>query len=274
MRVHCPNQHTAEAMAFIRTDPEIEGFECERTDLVIEPVHDFLRLVLPDAVVEGSAPVLMDELHRYHFVSTLADHPGATIIHGGTLACPAGHILFIGDKGVGKTTLLLYLAAHGWPVAGDEHVILDGPYATPRPRSFRVKQGSLNYLPRESADIVLRSPWLPDWNGSPVYSVSPTEFGQRWQIAARPVSHVVMLTKHHGGRSQLRRIEKDAALEQTLPNVLLPANGRAAALGALRAMVSNASCWGLRSGRLEDSKRLLYPFISDANEAELTRGAA
>jgi hypothetical protein len=208
--------------------------------------------------VEGSALHILSALHRLHFELTIDEFPSSPLIHGGALTNDGGHAVFVGDKGAGKTTLLVHLASHGWPVSGDEHIILDGATAIPRPRSLRVRTGALRYLSAGAVDIVSCSPWIPDWHGSTLYAVEPSAFGKEWRIRPRPIAHLVILRANHGGRSRIREIDPDRALQMLFRNVILPATHKATALAWLRSSVRSAKCWELWSGRLEDSEEIVY----------------
>ena len=249
--IHAPDPASADILAYMRADPQIEGPLPERIDINIEPSHGFLRFALASGPsVQGSASHILSALHRLHFELTLDEFPGSPIIHGGTLTTGDGHVVFVGDKGAGKTTLLVYLASLGYPVAGDENIILDGNLAIPRPRSLRVKPGALRYLAPAAAEIVRRSPSTTDWEGSPLYAVEPSAFGREWRVSSRPIRHLVFLQANHGGRSRLRQLDPDQALRLLLRNVILPDTRRATALAWLRSSVSSANCWELWNGRL------------------------
>lgn len=261
--IHAPDRAAHDVLAFIRARPEVEGPAPLRVDIAVERIHGFLRMeARAGAPVEGSADHLLADLHGLHFETTCAEHPGAPLIHAGTVSTDDGHVVLVGDKGVGKTTLLVYLATQGWPIAGDEHIVVEGGAGIPRPRSLRVKAGALRYLDADAAALIAGSPSIKDWLGAAVYAVQPSAFGRPWVIRSQPIRHLVFLQANHGGRSRLRRLDRDRSLERLLQNVLLPPTGKALALGALRSLVSTAQCWELWNGRLEDSQGILYQFIA------------
>ena len=87
------------------------------------------------------------------------------------------------------TTLLTYLAVEGWPVCGDEHVVVGSGSAAPRPRSLRIKPGTLRYLlvaPVGRHSVKARR-------------VSATDFAIRWPTPTTPVIGVLtgrIITEH------------------------------------------------------------------------------
>lgn len=257
--IRAPDAASAEVLVYMKATPVIDGPAPELVDIDIRPVHGFLRFELASGnKAEGSAPYILSALHRFHFELTRKEFAQSPLIHGGTLTTDDGHVVFVGDKMTGKTTLLVYLASLGWPVTGDEHIILDGATAIPRPRSLRVRPGALCYLGADAAEIVRSSPMTFDWHGSPWYAVEPSAFGKEWRIRQFPVRHFVFLRANHGGRSRIRKLAPDTALQMLLQNVILPEVGKATALAWLGSSVRSAKCWELLNGRLEDCRNLVY----------------
>jgi hypothetical protein len=266
LNICAPDQRSAEILAYMRANPQIEGSPPRRLDIKIEPIHGFLGFSLASGVsAAGSASYLLSELHRLHFRLTRNEFPGCPMIHGGTLTADDGHVVFVGEKGAGKTTLLVHLASLGWPVTADEHIIIDGKLAVPRPRSLRVKSGTLPYLKAAAADVVRGSPSIPDWHGSLVYAVEPTAFGKAWLIRPYPIRHIVILRSNHGGRSKIRELDSDAGLGLMLPHAILPDSGKPIALAWLKSAASSAKCWELWNGRLEDSADIIYRNLLDGD---------
>ena len=262
VHVHCPDQGAADQLAFIGCNAEIEGPARKRLDLHIEAVHGFLRLERPGGgAVEGSAVVILDELYRLRFEMVRAECPGGLFLRGGTVTTDAGHILFVGEAGAGMSTLLLHLADRGWPVTGDDQVIVEGPAARPFPNGLRVRPGALICLSPRAAEIVRVSPRIPGWFDQPTYAIAPSAFGRPWTIGSRPLLHVVLLEGNHGGRSRLRSLDRTIAMEVIFKDLLLPADGRARSLAAFNALMSSADCWRLSVGRLDDAERLLQGLV-------------
>jgi hypothetical protein len=266
LSIRAPDQRSAAVLGYIKADPQIEGPPPRRLDIEIEPIHGFFKFSLPSgASAAGSASYLLSELHRLHYSITREEHPGCPMVHAGTLTTDDGHVVFVGEKGAGKTTLLVHLASLGWPVTGDEHIIINGKAAIPRPRSLRVKSGALPFLGARAAEIVRGSPSIPDWHGSLVYAVEPTAFGNEWLIKPLPIRHLVILRSNHGGRSKIRQLDSDGALGLVLGHAILPDSGKPIALAWLRSAASSAKCWELWNGRLEDSADIIYRNLLDGD---------
>ncbi len=258
--LRAPDRKTADALRFMQARPLIPGESPERIDIDVERRYGFLSLSLPGhARHEGTAQSVLNELHGFHFDLTRAEFPEAALIHGGCLTFEDGHTVVVGDKGAGKTTLLAWLAAEGWPVCGDEHVVVAGSGgAVARPRSLRVKPGTLPYLPPQARAIVANAPFVVDWQGAPVHAVEPSALGVDWVLHRRPIRNLVFLSGNHGGHSRLTRIGFEDAMARLLLNVMLPQQGRALALGEIAAVARSARCWELRNGQLKETARHLY----------------
>lgn len=257
--IRAPDRKTADTLRFMQARPRIPDEPAERIDIEVSRSCGFLSLSLPGyARHEGTAQSILNELHGFHFDLTRAEFPEAALIHGGCLTFEDGHTVVVGDKGAGKTTLLACLATEGWPVCGDEHVVLGSGGATPRPRSLRIKPGTLRYLPPHARETVLKAPFTVDWQGAPIHAVEPFALSVDWVLRRRPIRNLVFLSGNHGGHSRLSRIGFDDAMARLLLNAILPQQGRARALGEVAAVARSARCWELRNGQLKETARHLY----------------
>lgn len=263
LAIRAPDRKAADALRFMQARPRIPGEPAVRIDIEVDRSHGFLSLSLPGLPRhEGTAQSVLNELHGFHFDLTRAEFPEAALIHGGCLTFEDGHTVIVGDKGAGKTTLLARLAAEGWPVCGDEHVVVTGNgVAVARPRSLRIKPGTLAYLPPDARETVLSAPFVVDWQGAPIHAVEPSALGVDWVLHRRPIRNLVFLSGNHGGHSRLSRIGFDGAMERLLVNTILPQQGRVRALGEIAAVARSAQCWELRNGQLNETARHLYDAI-------------
>jgi hypothetical protein len=262
-----PNRSVADTLAFLKCDPEIEGPQPPRREVVIEMTHGFPSLALSaGTTIGGSGDYLRGQLHRLLFGWRQEELPGIPIAHCASLTTEAGHILLLGEKGQGKTTLLLYLMALGWPVAGWQHLFLSGQRAVPNPLPLRATIGMLNHLPSEFADIVRACPSMTTLEGSPIYAVGPTTFGHPWKVRSRPVRQVVFVCGNQGGRSRLQRMDWETAMQRVLKDAMLPPTSRASALADIGAMISNAECLELWNGTVEQSRRLLEKLLHQCRD--------
>lgn len=256
-----PSSHSE--IRFIDARPQVEGFDCETSAIVAKRSSGFLELELPTGYLcEGTAGYVLGELHRYHMEETRREFPGRAMLHGGTVTTDEGHTVVIGAKGAGKTTLLLHLAAAGWNVPADEHIIIDGAEGVPRPRTLRVKEGSLPVLGAAISDRIRSCPAIHDWSGLRVYAVPPDLFGGEWAIRSARIANIVFLEPNHGGRSDIRDMSVDEAFEIIFrDNVILPESGKAEALAALRNVLLEAKLWRFYNGELDHAERVFYSLI-------------
>jgi len=263
LRITLPDASSHDEIRFIDARPQVEGFDCEISAIAAERSSGFLELRLPTGYLcEGTAGYLLGELHRYHMEETRREFPGCAMLHGGTVTTDEGHTVVIGAKGAGKTTFLLHLAAAGWNVPADEHIIINGAEGVPRPRTLRVKEGSLPVLSSAISDQIRSCPAIRDWAGLRVYAVPPDLFGGVWTIRSARIANVVFLDPNHGGRSDIRRMSLDEAFEIIFrDNVILPEAGKAKAFAELRNLLLGAKLWRFRNGDLDHAERVFYSII-------------
>jgi hypothetical protein len=262
LSIRAPDSFSAEIFRYIAASPVVNHEQVAALDLNIGKTGGFYRLALASGTpAEGTALQILGALHRLHFDLTRREFPLSALVHAGVVTTDEGHVAFVGGKGAGKSTLLVYLASRGWPVTADEHLIIRADDAIPRPRSFRIKNGTLAHLGAGTAELVRRSPSVRDWQGAPVYAVEPSAFGRDWIIRAGRIRHLVVLRPNHGGRPRLRRLSHDRTLETILPDVLMPEQQRAEVFGRMRGMVLKAECFELWTGQLEEIPELLYQSI-------------
>jgi hypothetical protein len=260
-RLHVDCRRAARVLAYIEARPEISGATFETVDLVVHRVGNFYRIALPDGVIaEGTALHLLDAMHRVTICSFIDEVPGAPLIHAASIRVGGSSMLLIGDKGVGKTTLALYLIERGYIVEGDEHVAVREGDLMARPRTLRVKADSSRFVPK-LVDKVHNSPAVEEWNGSAIYAVSPSIGGNSWRIAPFSASHLVFLEPNYGGHSVARTISAERALSRLLKQSLLP-DPRGPAAARLRNVARQAKAWEMSLGDLAGAERHLNQIAS------------
>lgn len=178
-------------------------------------------------------------------------------------ADPGGRrVLFVGRKRAGKTTLMLRLLRDGFPVRGDELVLLEGDGAAlPLPRRFHVRPGSFALCP-ELKDARAKAPRLRLPTGGTVYALAPDELGHAWTIAAAPVEALVFLKPNHGGRSSLVRLRPERAARRLAKQVSLP-EFSPHWVESLSRLVDCSRTYLLYNGDMDQSSALLrdkFPF--------------
>lgn len=256
-RLHPPDGAAARDFAFMAIEPEIVGAALAPVDLSIARTDGLYTLARPGgSVVAGGAAHLLAVLHGMVFRDVRAASPGAPLLHGATIVGPHGRMILVGSKGTGKTTLTLHLVALGWRVEGDEHLVIDAADVVARPRTLRIKPGTLALVPA-LADAVRRCPSVDSWDGLPIYAVAPSIAGLPWRIERGRLDHLVFLEANHGGRSMMRPIGPDEAMRRLLGEALLPPSGVAGAAARLRTLATTRPAWRLSVGDLDGAVRHL-----------------
>ncbi len=144
----------------------------------------------------------------------------------------------------------LRLLSEGYAIEGDEHFAIGAERSIVRPRTLRVKAGSLAFAPGLAAAIEA-SPKILFWDGAPLYSVSPAIAGRPWRIVPGKVESIVFLEANHGGLSRLKSIGVDEAMRRLMRETTLPPTGVGPAVARLRAMLLAANRHTLLLGDLE-----------------------
>jgi len=257
--VDAPDNAAQSKLRFIECKPEIEGFDPTEDTLFLEPLHGHYRACFSTGhVVEGSADYLLSALHIHHFNESIREFPDALVIHGGTIQTERGTILVVGDKAAGKTTLMMRLALDGVQVMGDEHAFVTGNQIITRPRTLRLKEGTLAHLPASVSQKVRAQPHIEDWYGDPIYAVPPSLFLDTWTIRPGGLCAIIILAPNHGGRSRLREMDKTDAFPMLLRNCSEPSGNKLQGFMKLNEMCSAAPVFELRNGNLDGAVRLVH----------------
>ena len=253
-RLGCPSQAVADSLAFIAARPEIVGARLEPAPLAIAEDQGFLRLDLPGGRrVEGDADRVMSTLQGVFIEQTLRVERACCVAHCATVVHPGrptARILVVGESGAGKTTLALRLLDAGYAVEGDEHFLVWPGRAIARPRTLRVKGGSLPLAPR-LASAIAASPSVAFWDGTPLCAVDPSIAGRPWRIAAGEVENVVFLEPNHGGLSRIKPIDAQEGLRRLLAQCTLPRTAVGETVVRLRGLLAKARLHALLLGDLD-----------------------
>lgn len=259
-RLACADASIANELGFMAIDPEIAGVELKPVAVAVTSDQGFLRMELPgDVPVEGTSVHLLAVLHRAIRNDVLQSEPGSPLIHGATLVHPSrpdARILVVGRKESGKTTLMLKLIAEGFAVEGDEHLVVRAEDVIARPRTLRVKSGSLTLVP-EFASLIESMPWVSAWEGHRIYSVPPRIGGAPWIIRPGAVEHIVFLDSNFGGRSMLKPLATGEAFRRLVADTLLPDAAVGQSMARLRRLTVEARAWCLSLGDLDGAVRHL-----------------
>ncbi len=259
-RLACADESIANELGFMAIDPEIAGVELRPVAVAVTSDQGFLRMELPgDVPVEGTSVHLLAVLHRAIRNDVLQSEPSSPLVHGATLvhaSRPDSRILIVGRKESGKTTLMLKLIAEGFTVEGDEHLIVRANEVIARPRTLRVKSGSLALVP-EFASVIRSMPSVPAWEGHRIYSVPPRIGGMPWIIRPGAVEHIVFLDSNFGGLSMLKPLATGEAFRRLVADTLLPDAAVGPAMARLRRLTVAARTWRLSLGDLKSAVRHL-----------------
>jgi hypothetical protein len=186
-------------------------------------------------------------LHRTIFRYSIADRPGAGVLHAAALRRGAQRLLLVGSESAGKTTLTLRLAQSGFEVEGDENVFVEPDGVIARPRGCRVKESALPLLPALAERISLAAAYVDEF-GQRTFNVDPRLIGGTWRIAKGEVDTVIMLQPNHGGSSSLRSMSPLALAQSVMSEFGLRETGRGASMGAVARLVSQAKLYDLSLG--------------------------
>ncbi len=242
---------TADRIRFIEAAPQMAGVDLTPVDIAIDRRDGFLVATMPSGeIVEGTAYHLLGAMHRLLLADLVDGDPGAPLLHGATVLIEGQRLLIVGHKGAGKSTLALHLAVAGHGVEGDEHMLIRSGSVVARPRTLRVKDGTLAMV-KPLPDQVWQAPRVPGWDGtSSIRALSPALAGREWIIRAGQLSGIVILVANHGGRSRARGIAREKAFAHLMAEAGMPATGVAAAAARIRALAMSVPSFELRLGDL------------------------
>lgn len=206
--------------------------------------------------VTGSINDILDATHAVIREILLAELGSGLLLHAASSCINNQNIVLFAEKGAGKTTLALKLLESGYTVYGDEHVFISKTNVFPRPRTLRVKQGSIAFVP-DLAQLIEASPAYENWDGSMIYSVAPRTSDVSWQLVPFPVDHFIHLIANHGAQTELARTSTKEAFQVAMQQCFLPDSHKGAGLAALYEAVSRASCWEMEIGDIDQAVGLL-----------------
>lgn len=186
------------------------------------------------------------------------DH-GWTQLHGGVVRVGDARVLFVGDKGAGKTTLALRLLFDGHGVEGDELVLTREGLALPLPRNLHVKEGSRALVPE------LRAHWdaMPRTRtdaGDVIRALDPTQLGLTWELRSGPIDVAVVLERGHGRAPTARPLGALELVQQVLPHAVPASSSRQQLLRGLTRLLGSADGHHLRVGWLAETAALIAGF--------------
>lgn len=249
-RLHSPSYEVASLLRFVEAAPDLPAPPPEIVDIAVRWRDGFLVATLPSGeLVEGTPNHVLTAMHRVILADLVEGEPGAPFLHGATVMIGGRRVLLVGHKGAGKSTLALHLVLAGHDVEGDEHLVVRDSEVVARPRTLRVKEGSLR-LVAAVPEQVWEAPRVHNWDGSIIRAISPEVGGRPWVIRPGRLDAMVFLVANHGGRSAARPIPGKDAFGRLMGEVMLPRTGVATAAGRLRRVAMEVPAYQLLLGDL------------------------
>ncbi len=253
VRFHCLDDRLADRFEFLAAEPEMPNGSDTIVNVGTAYDHDdFYDFEPPYDGRPGTRGHLLSRAHQILRDLMIAETVGCPIIHGASVVVNQKRILLMAEKGVGKTTLSLKCLADGLTVEGDEHVVIRQHDVVARPRTLRIKQGSISMVP-ELARQIQQSPTVTEWNGDLIYSVAPRLVDQEWTIRPGRADILLFLTANHGGLTSIRFLAHQEAYGRLIKTTYLSTDNRAAALGRMHMLVSGAQVVEMRLGCLQSA---------------------
>lgn len=261
-RLHARDRSLRDALRFMEIAPELPDLSLESVDIDIAAKDGFCTTRLPDGrFIEGSPGHLMSVLHKLILTDVMKSEPDATFVHGATVLVDDKHVLLVGHKGCGKTTLTLHLLGRGHSVEGDEHLLVRPADVVARPRTLRVKPGTLVLVPKIAA-AAAEAPFMENWDGTPIRALSPAAGGGNWVIRAHGLDAVIFLTANHGGRSVIGLLPIDNAFRRLTAEVFRWPTNVLAAASRLRTLLATTRTGEMMLGDLGGAEWHLRRFVS------------
>jgi hypothetical protein len=238
------------ALQYLECDPEIVGRTLENMTISIEPYRERYRISESgEPLWEETTPrAVMERLHVHLFNLSLVDFPTAPLLHAASLLKNGQRFLLVGDKGTGKTSLTLRLIRDRYQIEGDENVFVTPDGIVARPRSLRVKESTIKFMPG-IARIVASAACYTDDFGQRIYNLDPRLAGApSWRIEYGTVDAVLVLRPNHGGDSSLRPLSPLPLLREATFETGLHETDRGKAISALTKAIGSTRGFELSLG--------------------------
>ena len=173
-------------------------------------------------------------------------------VHAACADYQGARFIVMGEKGAGKTTLMLklLLTQNGFQVGGDEMVLIDGKGAMPFPRRFHVKSG-YSTLFKELRPSIEASPKFMVAPSRWLYGFSPAEAGFRWNIDHKPIKAIYFLTPNHNGRTLVQKCSGLEMLKHIMPLSYLSTSNDQLKIPRLCRLVADVASYHLSIGDLD-----------------------
>jgi hypothetical protein len=184
-----------------------------------------------------------------------------TRVHGGCATLHGERIVIVGPERSGKSTLMTRLLYDGFAVHCDDIILIRAGAVLPYPRRFRVRPESLRLLP----------PLRGLARALPVdrrcLAFDPAENGFVWEITEAAADIVLHLEPPTGGPARLEPCARHEMARRVMGQSNLPAGGRVQWMRDVAALVDNARCYVLHSGKLDSIFGAIAPILGNSGAA-------
>lgn len=184
------------------------------------------------------------------------------LFHGGAMSWNGQGIIFLGDSGMGKTTLTLKLAQHGFNFLSDEAACLN-------PETIMVETFLRRLNLSEKSRILLD---LPQWPETAVRPLGPEETEWTMDIdeifpgrIGEPCSLKYIVFLHgFGEEARLEYLANSYALFRLFRYALSPIDNKPALMFRFAPLIDSVICYNLISGAPEENVEVLKKMLQDA----------
>ena len=250
LSLHTDSDKAFAALSYIGADPVVANVALAPVDLTVEPFGSFFRVALPGRIpVEGSIDTIINRLFRLLADWLVEEARGSPILHAAIATIEGRRFAFLGDKGFGKTTLMLGLIATGNCGRGRRTHRRDAR-RSPHKAAPAACQRDFPRTRSRSArcDTLIARPKPTGWatGSTPVRRHS----GERsWEIAEGPIDHLVFVEPNFGGSSILSPLALDEAFARLMETTFMPSVQLGVAAVRLRKLCVEAGKWRLAGRR-------------------------
>jgi hypothetical protein len=212
-------------------------------------------VITPDDVLY----VVYRQCYQRALEGQLAD--GWLPFHGGLVTIGGRRTLVMGEKGAGKTTLMLRLLHDGHDVEADEMVFGRGAVAMALPRQFHLKPGAERLVP----ELRARFGSLPSTStsdGLQITAFDPTVAGFDWHLRVAPLDRAVVLRANHGGTTSVRPLTSVDLVHRVVEHAFPLNDSRSRLLRTAAGLVGQVDGIELVVGSVEEAATALVDFAT------------
>ena len=173
-------------------------------------------------------------------------------IHAGCGEFNGNRFLVVGDKGAGKTTLMVRLLFEGFRSVGDELILVRDGKAMPFPRRFHIKQESIKLLP-EVENLFDSLPYNHTDYGHKMFSFTPHDAGFDWKIDEAYIKAIFYLKPNHGNPTSVEECPKSSMVQKVMPMTFLSESDDHMKIGELCRIIDSVDCFVVNIGDLDSA---------------------